>query len=104
MLALPLARVTADKHERQGAAESLERARMRSDQKRQPLDRRVAADVDEDRPGGAEGSEVVLAVGDAAGAAAFVPTLWLLEQPAPPEREPFPAGGRARPEPLEVDA
>src|SRR5262245_46058583 len=102
MLALPLARVTAHKHKRQGAAEPLERARMRSDQKRQPLDGRVAADIDEDRPRGAEGSEILLAVGDAAGAAAFVPTLWLVDQPAPPEREPLPAGERAPPEHLEV--
>src|SRR6266516_1118661 len=80
MLALPLARMAAHKHERQGAAERLERARVRGDQKRQPLDRRVAADIEEDRAAGAEGNELLLAVGDAAGAAALAPALGLLDQ------------------------
>jgi len=84
-------------------AEPLDRVRVRSDQKRQSLDRRVAADIEEDRSAGAERSEVLVAVGDAAGAPALVPTLGLLDQPAPPEREPLLAGERARREPLEVD-
>src|SRR6266540_3717307 len=103
MLALPLARVTAHKHERQRAVEPLDRTRVRGDQKRESLDRRVAADIDEDRSAGTEGREVVVAVADAAWTAALVPTLWLLDQPAPPEREPLLADERARREPLEVD-
>src|SRR6266542_281716 len=103
MLALPLTGMAAYKHERQGAAEPLERARVRGDQQRQSLDRRVAADIEEDRAAGPEGSELLLAIGDAAGAAALAPALGLLDQPAPPERKPLLAGNRPRPERFEVD-
>src|SRR5438876_603253 len=103
MLALPLARMSAHEYERQRGAEPLARARVRRDQERQPFDGGVAADIDEDRSAAAEGSEVLVAVGDAAGAAALVPAARLFNEPAPPEREPLLAGKRARRELLQLD-
>jgi len=49
MLPLPLAGVAADEDQRQRPAEPLERARVRPDEKRQPLDGGVAAHMKENR-------------------------------------------------------
>jgi hypothetical protein len=57
LLPLPLAGVAADEDERQRPAEPLERPRMRPDEKRQPLDGGVAAEIEENRRGLAEGPE-----------------------------------------------
>src|SRR2546423_1513774 len=73
-------------------------------QERSPLAGRIAADIKEARPARAKRSDVLLAVDDAARAAALVPTLGLLDQPAAPKREPLLAGKRPRTERFEVDS
>src|SRR5206468_3097295 len=89
MLPLPLARVAADEDERRRLAEPLDRTRVGADQEREALDRRVAADVEDDRAAGPEGRELLVTVGDAPRPAALIPAAWLLDQPAPPKCKPF---------------
>src|SRR6266516_2002653 len=73
LLPLPLARMTADERQRRRPAEPRNRTRVGADQERQALDRRVATDVEEDRAAGPEGSELLVAVGDAPRSTALVP-------------------------------
>jgi hypothetical protein len=84
--------MAADEHERRRCAEQLYSTRVGADQERQALDRRVATDVEEDRAAGPEGSELLVAVGDAARPAAFVPAARLLDlqQGAAPRPGPQP--------------
>src|SRR5947208_5585661 len=104
MFPLPLARMTADEHERRRPAEQLDSARVGTDQERQALDRRVATDVEEDRAAGPEGSELLVAVGDAPRPSALVPAARLLDQPAAPKREPLLLRKRSPREALKLDA
>src|SRR6266540_4368210 len=90
MLSLPLAGVAADEDERQRPAE--------------PLDGGVAAHIEDDRLGFAEGPEIRLLVGDGAGSAALVPAQRLLDEPAPPVEKALPAAERSPLEQLELDA
>src|SRR5213076_138893 len=104
MLALPLARVAADEHERRRLAEPRNRTRVRADQEREALDRRVATDVEEDRAGGSEGRELLVTVGDAPRPTALIPAARLLDQPAAPKRQPFVFREWSPREALELDA
>src|SRR6266511_5357419 len=104
MLPLPLARMAADEHERRRAAEQLDSARVGTDQERQALDRSVATDIEEDRSAGPEGSELLVAVGDAPRLPALVPAARLLDEPAAPKGEPLLFGERSPREALELDA
>src|SRR6266508_6653560 len=103
VFALPLTGAAPDQHERQRPAEPRERLGVRSEQERQPLDRREAADVEQDLLRLLEWPQVVAAVGDAAGHAALVPAERLLDQPAAPVGEPLPPVERPPPEQVELD-
>jgi hypothetical protein len=103
MLPLPLAQVAADEDERQRPPEPLERPRVRPDEKRQPLDGGVAAQIEENRLSFAEGPEIRLPVGDGAGSAALVPAQRLLDEPAPPVEKALPAAQYSQLEQLELD-
>src|SRR4051812_42139042 len=102
MLAFPLARVTTDEHEREGALEPRLYLGVGADQQWQSLDSREAAEVEEDRLGG-EGGEILLTVGDRSGPALLVPSLRILDQPATPETAARIAAEWRRLEVLEVD-
>src|SRR2546430_17060704 len=102
MLPLPLARMAADEHERRRPAEPLDGTCVGADQERQALDRRVATDVEEDRPAGPEGGELLVTVGDAPRPTALVPAPRLLDQPAAPKREPLVFRWRAPRETLKL--
>src|SRR6266536_732879 len=104
MLPLPLARMAADEYERRRPAEQPDSTRVGADQERQALDRRVATDVEEDRAAGPEGSELLVAVGDAPRPPALVPAARLLDQPAAPKREPLLLRERSPREALKLDA
>src|SRR6266545_4115452 len=103
VFALPLARAAADQHERQRPAEPRERLGVRSEQERQPLDRREAADVEQDRLRLLNRPQVAVLVGDAAGNAALVPAERLLDQPPAPVGEPLDLAERPTPEEVELD-
>src|SRR6266702_524018 len=103
MFAFPLAGTAPDENERQRPPEPGERLGVRPDQERQPLDGRVAADVEQDRLRLLKWRQVVVLVGDAAGDATLVPAERLLNQPATPVAEPLPAVERPAPEQVELD-
>src|SRR5206468_5968402 len=87
VLALPLARIAAQQHERRGPLEALVRARPRADQERQALYLGVTADVQQDRA--VERVEVVVGIRDAALLPGVrVPAPGLLYEPAPPQLAP----------------
>jgi hypothetical protein len=96
--------VAANEHERRRFAKPLDRTRVRADQERQTLDRRVATDVEEDRAAGPEGSELLVSVGDAPRSTALIPTTRLLDEPAAPKREPLVGRERLPPEALVLNA
>jgi hypothetical protein len=97
MLALPLPRVAADEHERQVSPQLGLGVLVCLDQQGQPLDGGEAAQVEEHRFRTERGEFVVL-VGDAAGRPVLVPALRVVDEPAPPERQPSLTGERSRPE------
>ena len=103
VLAFPLAGAAAHQHQRQRPAELLKRLRVRPDQEWQPLDGGVTADVEHDRLGLLERPQVGLGIGDSARGATFVPAERLLDEPAPPVREPLAAVERSAPEQVELD-
>src|SRR6266516_1331616 len=104
MLPLPLTGMAADEHERRGLAEPLDGTRVRADQEREALDRRVATDVEEDRAAGPEGRELLVTVGDAPRPTALIPAARLLDQPAAPKRKPLVYRKWSPQEALKLDA
>src|SRR5436190_981443 len=95
--------MAADEHERARPPKPSLGALVGTDQKRQPLHRCEAAQVEEDRRGG-EGGKLLLPIGDASGLAIAVPALRVLDQPAPPEATPGFAGERSGLEAIQLDA
>src|SRR5436189_6398359 len=104
MLPLPLARVAADGPGRGRLAEPLDSTRVRADQERKALDRRVATDVEENWAAGSEGDELLVMVGDAARPPALIPPARLLDEPAAPKRQPLLSREWSPREALELDA
>src|SRR5215211_4076675 len=102
MLAFPLTRVAADQDERELSPEPGLDELMRSDEQGQPPDGGETSEVEENRLR-AERGKVVLPIGDGAGHPLLVPALRVMDEPAPPERLPRPAGKGSRPEALELE-
>src|SRR5439155_15122994 len=100
---LPLPRMAADEHKRQVSPDLGLGALVCLDQQGQPLDGREAAQVEEHRFR-AERGELVGPVGDAAGRPLLVPALRVVDEPAPPERQPGLTGERPRLEAFQLDA